>query len=225
MFKIKTPFIILSLAVLISCKHHPIDPITPPNDYQSSNCSPDTAYFVNDILPIIASNCAQSGCHDAITHKKELFLYNYTGIMKIVKPGNPGGSDLYDVITTLDYDDVMPPPPLSQLSSAQIALILKWIQQGAKNNECISCDTTAVSFAADILPVMQQSCQACHKGASPSGGILLTNYAEVFAQVTNFKLLPAVKRTGPKPMPPSASLQQCTINKIQAWINAGAPNN
>ncbi len=218
-------FFIALVIVATACKHHPIDPNVPPNDYQSSNCSPDTVYFVNDILLLIASNCAQSGCHDAITHKKGLYLYDYNGIMKIVKPGNAGDSKLYKVITTTDYDDIMPPPPMNPLSSSQIALIAKWIQQGALNNECISCDTTLVSFAADILPVMQQSCQACHKGASPAGGILLTNYAEVFAQVTNGQLVPAVNRTGLSPMPPSASLQLCTINKIAAWVNAGAPNN
>ena len=33
-------------------------------------CSPDTVYFSQTILPLITSNCAMSGCHDAISHKE-----------------------------------------------------------------------------------------------------------------------------------------------------------
>lgn len=220
----------LMVLITLSCKHHPdLTQITPdPTDTTSTTekpCNPDSVYFVNDILPIIASNCAKSGCHDPITHTKDLVLNSYSEIMEIVKKFQANNSDLYEVITETDPDKLMPPPPNNPLTPEQIALIYTWIMQGAPNNSCNSCDTTSVSFSQHILPIMNQSCFACHSGASPSGGILLTNYTQVKAQVLNGKLVPAVKRTGPKPMPPAASLPTCSINKIAAWVNAGALDN
>jgi mono/diheme cytochrome c family protein len=222
-------FVLLSVG-FVHCKHHPdlgnISTVPTDTSTIGKPCNPDSVYFVNDILPIIASNCAKSGCHDVATHTEGLILNSYSGIMKIVKKFQPDNSDLYEVITETDPDKLMPPPPNNApLTAAQIALIYKWIMQGAPNNECTDCDTVSVSFAQDILPIINQTCIACHSGSAPSAGIWLTNYAEVKAQVLNGKLIPAVKRTGSKPMPPAASLPACSINKIAAWVNAGALDN
>lgn len=230
LLKLFPAVLLLLFALFFSyCKHHPdLTQIVPtPTDTTGNEipCNPDSVYFVNDILPIIASNCAKSGCHDPITQEKDLVLNSYAGIMDIVKKFQPNNSDLYKVITENNPDDIMPPPPNSPLTADQIALIYKWIMQGAPNNSCNSCDTSAVSFSQHIMPIMNQSCKACHSGASPSAGILLTDYSQVKAQVLNGKLVPSVKRTGPKPMPPAASLPTCSINKIAAWVHAGALDN
>src|SRR4029078_11847881 len=51
----------------------------------------------------------------------------------IIKPGDSAESELYKRITATDHDDVMPPPKTGKkLSSAQIELFKKWIDQGAK---------------------------------------------------------------------------------------------
>ena len=53
-----------------SCTHMP-DPEfvpDPPTDTTQTNpCSPDTVYFQNEVLSLIVSSCAKSGCHDAAT--------------------------------------------------------------------------------------------------------------------------------------------------------------
>ena len=59
------------------------------------NCSPDTVYFKQKILPLIVSNCAMSGCHDAISKRDGVILTDYTNIMREVKISNPTDSDLY----------------------------------------------------------------------------------------------------------------------------------
>jgi uncharacterized membrane protein len=102
------------------------------NPLPTSNCNPDSVYFVNQVMPIISSNCTMSGCHDNITHADGVNLTSYTRIMQYVVPGNPANSKLYKSIIKTDGDR-MPPPPMSPLTAAQKALIQKWITQGAKN--------------------------------------------------------------------------------------------
>lgn len=209
---------------LFSCKHDPFSKVVPPIDSNIVTCNHDSVYFANSILPLISSNCAQSGCHDQISHVEGLQLYNYVGIMSIVEKGNPNNSDLYKVINETAPDEIMPPPPSSPLSSVQKALIYKWIQQGAANNFCNECDTSNVSYTTHLIPILQDACYSCHSGNSPSGGVLLTSYQDLKSYVDNGKLMASIQRTN-KPMPPSTALQACSVNKIIAWINSGALNN
>jgi hypothetical protein len=192
-----------------------------------STCSPDTVYFQQAILPILVSNCAVPGCHDATSHQEGYVFTNYQNVMKVVKPGRPGDSDLYEVITEDDPDDRMPRPPRAPLTQTQIALIEKWIRQGAKNNSCTSgCDTSNVRFAATIQPLLQTYCTGCHSGTNASGGLNFTTYAGVKPQIDNGKLWAAINHTGPKPMPLGGNkLSDCNISKFGIWIRNGAPNN
>ena len=138
--------LVLMMFALSSCKHQPqILPadLTGGNENpgggtvgNENNCDPNVVYFEQQILPIIVSNCAKSGCHNSIDHEEDIVLNSYSSIMSDgeISAGNPGNSELYEVITETDPDDIMPPPPHSPLTSAQIALIRTWIQQGAPNN-------------------------------------------------------------------------------------------
>lgn len=225
------------VGLLNACKHEVVNPGTgtgggtgggggTPTEPQST-CSPDTVYFQQAILPILVSNCAVPGCHDATTHEEGYVFTNYQNVMRVVRPGSPGSSDLYEVITDNDPDDRMPRPPRAPLSQEQIKLIEKWIRQGAKNNSCTSgCDTSNVRFATTIQPILQTNCTGCHSGASASAGINLTVYAGVKSQIDNGKLWAAINHTGPKPMPLGGNkLSDCNISKIGIWIRNGAPNN
>lgn len=94
------------------------------------------------------------------------------------------------------------------------------------------CETDNMSFAADVWPVINASCTACHSGASPSGGIALGNYAEVAASAAvaagNYGSLYGVisHASGNSPMPKNSNkLPDCTISKIKAWIDQGAADN
>ena len=103
-----------------------LNPSTP-----AAKCSPDTVYFQQTILPLITSNCAMSGCHDAISKKDGVILTDYTNIMREVKVASPTSSDLYKCLNETG-EDRMPPAPAAEFSLANKALVLKWIQQGAK---------------------------------------------------------------------------------------------
>jgi hypothetical protein len=224
----------LSAAILFSCKHEPPMGSGDGNGGGTDTtgntrpCDPDSVYFNKDILPLIIQSCAKSGCHDQNSAADGVILTNYQNIISTgnVVPGNPGNSELYDVITETDPAKIMPPPPAGPLTADQKALIYKWIMQSAKNNYCgEACDTTQFTYSGTISSIISRNCIGCHTGSSPGGGISLNTYDEVKAQCVNGKMLPAITKTGPKPMPPSASskLSDCNITQVTRWINNNYP--
>jgi uncharacterized membrane protein len=192
-----------------------------------STCSPDSVYFVNQVVPIISSNCTMAGCHDNITHADGVNLTTYTNIMRYVVPGNASNSKLYKVIIKTDGDR-MPPAPMPPLTTAQKALIQKWIAQGARNNSCIgSCDTATFTYSGAIKPIMDNKCAGCHNPASLGGNIDVSTYATVRVVALNGKLYGSVAhQAGFSPMPKNAAkLSDCEIRQVQKWIAAGSLNN
>ena len=89
------------------------------------------------------------------------------------------------------------------------------------------CDTTAVSYAADIVPVLQSNCYGCHSQATTFGGVNVEGYSRAKTLADNGRLLGSVSHAaGFSAMPKNGSkLPDCEINKIRSWINAGSPNN
>lgn len=194
-----------------------------------SDCDPDTVYFERDLLPIFVSNCAMSGCHNTETDaNKDVQLTDYDNIRKHVEPGDPEGSDIYEMITEEDADDRMPKggPPLA---SNQIQLIKKWIEQGAQNLHCedSTCDTSNVTFAATVHPIFHQTCVGCHNATTANAGFDFSTYAGVNASINAGKLMGAINHeSGFKPMPQNGNkLDQCKIDQIRIWIDAGALEN
>lgn len=217
------------IAIAISCKHEiPFSAIDPPVDGGTQACSADTVYFQNKVLPLLNSSCAMSGCHDALTHKEGINLTTYANIAGTggVTPGNPSNSKLYTVLNK-SGSDRMPPPPAAAFTAAQKDIIYKWIQQGAKNNACNDCDTTAFTYAAVISPVMNTYCKGCHNPSSLGGGVDVSTYAGVKAIAVSGKLMGTIQHTaGYIAMPQGGNkLSDCRITQIQKWITAGALNN
>lgn len=232
----------LIIMLLPACQHDPVTPVDPdPTDTMDIDtmetigvqCDPDTVYFERDILPILRSNCAKSGCHDAATHEEDIILDSYENVIEsdIIKPFNLNGSDMYEVITETDSDKRMPRPPNQRLTNDQIAVIAKWIQQGAQDLTCDEstgeCDTENVTYSGFVAPLLATYCVGCHSGGSPSGNIVLNSHAGVQTVALNGRLEGAITwASGYQQMPRgSAKLSACNINKIKAWINDGAANN
>lgn len=213
---------------------NPANPVNPVVDVPvikppiAVNCSPDTVYFQQKILPLLVSNCAMSGCHDAISKKDGVILTDYANIMREVKITNPAGSDLYKSLIETGEDRM---PPAGPLSTENISNVLTWIKQGAKNNSCdasaSNCVTTNVSFKNVIQPLLATNCTGCHSGTRPSGNIDLTTHANVLKYANNGQLYGSiVHQTGYKPMPSaSVKLSTCEIDQVKSWITAGALNN
>lgn len=197
-----------------------------------SDCDPNVIYFEKDVFPIIASSCAKSGCHDAISHQDGVILDSYENIINTgdIRPGNPGGSDLYEHITEDDEDKIMPPPPNQPLTSEQISIIRKWIEQGGKNltcNEGSACDDSNVTYSKTVVPILQKSCNGCHNPNFSSGGVILSTYSGASIVAKNGLLYGTISHTaGFKPMPQSGNkLSACNIKLIKKWVDNGSPNN
>ena len=225
-----TAAIFLSLLIaIISCRHHPLfDTVTiqPPSP-SAPPCSPDTAYFVNDVMPIITSNCAMAGCHDNISAKEGIRLTSYNGVRSIVSPGNASGSSLYKVIIKTS-NSRMPPPPMPALTLVQKTIIQKWINQGAKNNVCAGrCDTTQFTYSGAVKPLIDNKCVGCHNPSNLGGSIDLSTYTNVKVVALNGKLLGSIKQqAGYSAMPKNSyKLSDCEITQVNKWIVAGALNN
>lgn len=216
--------LIFGILTFASCKHEP------PLDLDgtiSENCDPDTVYFGNTILPLLVSNCGMSGCHDEGSHREGIVLTDYYSIMNsdVIKPGHPNSSDLLEVLTA-SGDKLMPPSPYSALSPEQISSIRTWIDQGAKFNTCIGCDTLNYKFSADIWPILNTNCNGCHNNNNPGGNIYIRNYDDVLLMVNDGSLIGSLTGNGYSLMPRNTNgLQPCKITQIQKWINDGAQNN
>ena len=91
----------------------------------------------------------------------------------------------------------------------------------------LPCDTTAVSkYSTDVLPIMSSSCNmsGCHNTTDAASGVILDTYAGVKVQALNGRLMGSTSATGT--MPKGANkLLNCTLAKIQKWIDSGTPNN
>ncbi|MGB0177052.1 MAG: hypothetical protein ACPF9D_07795 [Owenweeksia sp.] len=220
-----------------SCKHDPF-PAPPPgmgnNDtiknpvdttQNGKPCDPDTVYYSRDIQPILNANCAYSGCHDAATSTDGVNLSTYASVTSTadVRPFDPDGSDIYEVLVETDVDKRMPfgMPPLP---NDQIALIRKWIQQGALNLDCDACDTTNLSYNNGIKVIFDQNCVSCHGSSNPQAGRSLTTYQEVQDAILNTNLLQRINaEPGAPVMPQGGKMPQCNIDKIEIWVNNGLP--
>ena len=236
-------FVVLTL-LMPACKHDPIvgggpiDPIdTTDNPIDTTPvvtmpCSPDTVYFQNQVLPLLVSNCSKPTCHNTEDHEKNVVLVSYESLMGTVdgvKNQDWSKNELMKVLVLNDADERMPPAPNPKLTFDQVNLIAKWIAQGAQNNRCdenaAGCDTSAVKFSTFVQPLVQGKCQGCHSGTAPAGGVKLTDYAGVKAVAQSGKLLSVI--THPTNWMPKngQKLDDCSIQKIRAWVNAGAANN
>jgi len=244
-------FILFSCLVLgvwlTACQHDPFnDPVDPPVDPPVTDptdtlpsgtgsgvpCDPDSVYFQNTILPLLVANCSQSGCHNPTDHSEGVVLNTYSSVLSTVEHVTStdwNENKLIRAITETDPEKFMPQAPNPPLSAAQINLLKTWISQGAQNNGCnesyTGCSTDGVTYANFFQPLVQAKCQGCHSAASAQGGIVLSNYNNAKTLALNGRLYAAVTRSTNWMPNGGARLDACTIDKIKAWADAGAPQN
>ncbi len=216
------------------CKNFngPIDDGTTIVTADTSNTTPTTpntsnqVCFTQQVLPMLQSNCASSGCHDAASRRDGYDFTSYTTTVRVgIIPGNPDGSRVYKAVAS---GGGMPPRGRTALTADQRAILRQWIAEGAKNTSCSSgiCDTTNITYTKTIAPLLLTNCVGCHSGSAPSGDITLSSYAAVKTFATNGRLLGSVNgQSGFVQMPPVGRLEQCQITQLGIWIRAGALNN
>jgi len=185
----------------------------------------DTVCFNTEILPLYTTYCSSPGCHDANSHEEGVILTSYAQIKSGITAKNPGRSPYYTII-----GNGMPPKNSPKMTSDQIATILKWINQGALNTNCInSCDTTKFTYTDPIQGLISTNCNGCHGNSPGSGNVYLGDYASAKAYISANQALfinaitHSTNLTPAQRMPPSNKMVDCQISQFEKWINAGYP--
>ena len=113
-------------ATVLSCTHKPTETLP---------VLPATVSFQGNILPLFASNCSTTGCHAGSSPAANLDLTAVNAYVRLfakkeIDTVNPSNSFLYMTMNSTGT----PMPPTGKLGANDIGLVLKWIQQGARNN-------------------------------------------------------------------------------------------
>jgi hypothetical protein len=177
--------------------------------------------FRTVVQPILISHCTIQGCHNPTDHVRGYDFTTYAGLMAVVIPGDTANSLLFQRINHVVI-----------LSPTQIAAIGQWIYSGAPNSQCpddfVDCDTTGIHYSTYVQPTIAIYCLGCHsqRTAGICDSLDFTNYATVQEVAQSGTLLNVLRHRFPLPAMPQygPELDSCTIGKIAAWVNRGAPN-
>ena len=92
--------------------------------------------FAHDVVPIFRKHCAE--CHTGEAKKGGLSLNDRESLLNgsenggMVTIGNSQMSYLIELVTSTDLDIQMPPPKGSRLSSNEVSILRRWIDDGLK---------------------------------------------------------------------------------------------
>jgi hypothetical protein len=97
--------------------------------------------FINDVAPILKENCF--ACHDAKKKKGKLDMTTFENFRKggtkddPVTPGKPRESVIIDLLTSRGPERMPPKDNGDPLPKDKVAVIAKWIEEGAKLDQGI----------------------------------------------------------------------------------------
>ena len=98
---------------------------------------PDTVSFHQHIIPLFNTYCNDVGCHSGSLPPSRIKLDSVNAYSQLTKKGsgyidtiNPANSVIYVSVISVSN----PMPPSKPLSDYNKQLLLKWIEQGAKEN-------------------------------------------------------------------------------------------
>ncbi len=90
------------------------------------------------------------------------------------------------------------------------------------------CDTSNLTYAGKIEPIIQQNCIVCHGSSyqTMGGGFNLQTVTAIAAIAKNNNRLYNAVTSTTNLMPKGGNkLSDCQILQIQTWVNKGAPIN
>lgn len=119
---------------------------------------------VKGVLSILKNNCVSSSCHGAGGVSPD--LSTYAAVKRLVVPGNPEASELFQLITTSDMNKAMPPVNYGvDLSVTEKTVIYNWIKNGAKEQPGLE------DYRATAISLITTGCTSanCHNTATATG--------------------------------------------------------
>jgi mono/diheme cytochrome c family protein len=208
----------------------------------------DTTYYGQAIQPIFDQFCVACHASPESPDFGLLDMSSYAGVMDstgphapIVIPGAPTESYLLQKIEGSPgiSGDRMPPGG-PYLSAALTDTISQWIADGAQGGGGGGGGSGPVSFAADILPLLEARCATagCHIQPEPPENLFLDSYAHVMGGSENGDIVVSgnsgssllytlcLPSAGEDRMPQDGPwLAEGQTDMIAEWIDDGAPNN
>ncbi len=160
---------------------------------------PGDISFTRQVAPMLVGKCGN--CH-VTAAKGQFSMANFTSLMRgsksgaVVLPGKGAGSRIVEVIESGDM-----PRGGGSVAKDELAMLSKWIDQGAKFDGANPADSLAnlaptgaakmapeptlnvvsatgkesVLFSRDIAPVIAENCMECHGTQNNPGGMLRLN--------------------------------------------------
>ena len=132
-----------------------------------------TISFYKDIRPIFQANC--QGCHQPSKARGKYIMTDFKNLIQggdsgdpAIVPGDPQNSYLVEVITPIDGEAEMP-QKADPLHETEIALINKWVLQGAKDD---TPEGAKQKFTAENPPEYIQPPVVTALDYSPDGSLL-----------------------------------------------------
>lgn len=142
---------------------------------------PDQVSYFRDVRPIFQAQC--HGCHQPAKRGGEYEMTTFVGLAKggesgetAIVPGDPAKSALLGQITPKNGEAAMPKgkPPLGE---TQLAIVRKWIEQGAKDDSPMSARP---QYDMQHPPSYQAAPVVTSVNYSPDGQLLaISGYHEV----------------------------------------------
>ena len=119
--------VMFAVLLLVGCGSQPAPAPAPKAEEPPAHDTAQPAMVLaHEVQSIVAASCLP--CHAAGGSAAKYDLTTPEGLAKLVVPGMPDSSKLYEVVR----DGKM--PPSGKLDSTKIATIHKWITEGAKGN-------------------------------------------------------------------------------------------
>lgn len=111
------------------------------------------------------------------------------------------------------------------MTIAILAFVILACSKDDNDDDMSSCDTNDITYTNTVEAIFSASCDipGCHANLSPHGAI--DGYDNAVQFTMDKPILAALRHeAGVEPMPQAlAKLDDCTIDKIEAWIANGTP--
>lgn len=202
--------------------------------------------FTTEVYPIFKESCLS--CHGPDKQKGKYRMDTKQGAFKVtedhgpaIQAGKSEASAIIHMVCGLIDEMLMPPPSdkpgqSEKLTATQVGILRAWIDQGAEWPDGPIRDVVQqVTFAADIGPLFQASCGACHAGAGAKGGFSIETAASVLKGGSNYGAVVTASNTAKSslltiiegkdedlPHPEKHALQPKEVKRVRTWIEQGA---
>lgn len=87
-----------------------------------------------------------------------------------------------------------------------------------------TCDTVGLRYSVEIKQILEANCYSCHTVGSNISGFPFEDFAVIHEYAVSGTLVSRI-HDPINPMPQTGLMSACNQQKIEAWVNAGAPNN